>query len=582
MSPTNPSLTSSNQTAAAVDVLIIGAGPVGLTLANELARRKIQVRIIEKLPAIREVSKALILHVRTQEDLSKVGIMDEAIAEAEPMREVVVHGYGKHIGSWDLDGIDSPFPHPLIIGQNRTQHLLLDALKRRGVEVEWNTEALELQVDNSGATVMVRHTDPASEQGKDETIRASYVVGCEGSKSLVRKTFGLTFEGERYSGEQFIQADCKLSWNLPSGRSYLFLTTDGYMMVIELPNGVVRIFISIPDAIGTTHPTTGQLDAEKSLGAAEDISAEPTLDEIKSHFERLSGMEVSLSEPVWLARYRTSHRYANKFSEGRAFVAGDSGHVHVPIGGQGMNTGIQDAFNLGWKLAGVIKGEFQPSLLESYNEERHPVAENLIKGTDFAYKGILHPSEIKQRAVRLFGPFVMKTDIAQNFMRNTLEELTVSYPNSALTLDHGGSHGPKPGERCLDAHVVQHSDKRTIRLSDLSRTAEWTLLLFTGTHEKLQTEEFSEFIEQFHKHSSGFIETHIIVANQRAAQEYATGTSVLLDALHEAHTKFGVAYPAFYLIRPDNYIGFRGPLTSSKELMSYLDHFIVPQSLNES
>jgi len=566
-----------------VDVLIIGAGPVGLTLANELARRNIRVRIVEKLPSIREVSKALILHVRTQEVLDKVGIMSAARAEAQPLREVVVHGYGKHIGSWHLDGIDGPYQHPLIIGQNRTQHLLSGLVNQRGVQVEWNTEALELTVDDSGATIALRHTDPGSKQSRDETIRAGYVVGCEGSKSLVRKTLGLTFEGEHYSGEQFIQADCQLAWNLPGGRSYLFLTTDGYMMAIEMPDGLVRIFISIPDVAGTKHPTTGQQEAGKSLGAAEDISAEPTLDEIQHHFERLSGMKVSLSRPVWLARYRTSHRYANKFSAGRAFVAGDSGHVHVPIGGQGMNTGIQDAFNLGWKLAGVIKGDYQSSLLETYNLERHPVAVSLIKGTDFAYTGILHPSEIKQRAVRLLGPFIIRTETAQNFMRNTLEELTISYPHTPLTEDHGGSQGPKPGERCLDTIVVRHATKTTVRLSELTRDSEWTLLLFTGPNAGRHFTELAELNAQVSRRCPGMVSVFIIFAAQSFDLAAGPGEVVLMDALHEAHAKFGVTAPGLYLIRPDNYVGFRGPLDKSAKLLAYLENiFVSKQSWTES
>ena len=153
-----------------IDVFIVGAGPVGLTLANELARRKVRVRIIEKLPSIREVSKALILHVRTQEVLDKVGIMAGAQAEAQPLREVVVHGYGKHIGSWHLDGITGRHQHPLIIGQNRTQHLLSDLLNQRGVQVEWNTEALQLALDDSGAILTLRHTDPSATQPKEETL----------------------------------------------------------------------------------------------------------------------------------------------------------------------------------------------------------------------------------------------------------------------------------------------------------------------------------------------------------------------------------------------------------------------------
>ena len=552
------------------DVIIIGAGPVGLTLGNELARRGIGVRIIDKASSIREVSKALIWHVRTQEILDKVGIVGKGIAEAAAMTEVVVHAYGKHIGSWKMDGIDSPYPNPQIIGQNRTQHLLKALLEERGVKVEWNVEAVALELDDDGGTITLHHRDPSTQEFQEERLRARYVIGCEGSKSLVRKTLGITFEGEHYSGEQFIQADCKVSWNLPSGRSYLFLTPDGYMMAIELPGGLVRIFISIPDSIKEGHKTAGQQAAENSLGAAEDISSEPSLSEVQEHFERLSGLRVELSAPIWLARYRTSHRYANKFGEGCAFIAGDSGHVHVPIGGQGMNTGIQDAFNLGWKLAGVIRNVYKKEILATYNEERHEVAKNLIKGTDFAYKGILHPSQVKQSAVKLIGPFVIRTETAQNFMRNTLEELNISYPNSSLSMDLYRSSGPQAGERVLDAPVVQCWDKRTVHLNSLLRAAEWTLLYLSGTKEKFNFDGYKQVVNKVKESCDSSITTYLLSAQYTDELRDAISGNVLLDTLHYAHQKYAIDEATIVLIRPDNYIGFRGGVQSLRQLDTYL------------
>ncbi len=267
------------------DVLIVGAGPVGLTLANELARHGVVPRIVDKSPGIREVSKAMILHVRTQEVLDKVGVASRLAQQAQPLREVVVHAYGKHIGAWDLDGIDSPWPHPMILGQNRTQHTLLDHLAGQQVAVEWNTEATALEVSEAGATVRLRQGDV------EEAVRCRYVVGCEGSNSLVRRTLNFTFEGERYSGEQFIQADCRIRWALPKGRSYLFLTADGYMMVIEFPDDVVRIFISLPDSA----VAPGAAEAAGQLGAVEATSEEPTLAEIAHHLTRLSGHACELT-----------------------------------------------------------------------------------------------------------------------------------------------------------------------------------------------------------------------------------------------------------------------------------------------
>lgn len=545
------------------EALVIGAGPVGLTLANELARHGVKPRIIDKGPAVREVSKALILHVRTQEVLDKVGVMDGVLAEACPLTEVVVHAYGKHLGSWHLDGIDGPYHHPLILGQNRTQHRLEDHLKSQGVAVEWNTEATALQVDDAGADVTLKRTDPATGKASEEHVRAGYVVGCEGSSSTVRKAMGFTFEGERYSGEQFIQADCKIRWAMPTGRSHLFLTKVGYLMVIEMPGDTVRIFISIPDAIA-------HAEEAKVTGAVEDTSHEPTLKEIADTLTRLTGIPVELSDATWLARYRTSHRYANRFGSGRAFIAGDAAHVHVPIGGQGMNTGIQDAFNLGWKLAGVIHGVYKPAVLDTYHDERHPVAEGLIRGTDFAYKGILHPGELKQRAARLFGPFLMRTSVAQTFMRNTLEELTIAYPHTALNEDHGGGGGPKPGERVLDGDVVRWPDGTTVSVTALTRTAVWTLLLFGGTDRPEKAKSQAALASAVAGKWSGRVNVcHVLAATAPPAEPPASG-ALLLDPYHLLHEKYGVSHPAIYLLRPDGVVGFRGRHDDADHLLAYL------------
>ena len=543
------------------DVLVLGAGPVGLTLANELVRHGIKPRIVDKAAGIREVSKAMILHVRTQEVLDKVGVAARLAQEAEPLTEVVVHAYGKHIGAWDLSGMDSPYEHPLIIGQNRTQHALLDLLASKGIDVEWNTEAIAMTLTDDGATVTLKTTD--EREGVAEKIEARYVVGCEGSNSLVRRSLGFSFDGDRYTGEQFIQADCRIRWALPKGRSYLFLTAVGYLMVIEFPNEVVRIFISLPDK----PDATGAREAAGQFGAVESTNEEPTLAEIQAHLTELTGFACELWDPIWLARYRTSHRYADRFSRGRAFIAGDAGHVHVPIGGQGMNMGIQDAFNLGWKLAGVAKGNLRTEILESYHAERHPVAENLIKGTNFAYTGILAPSQARQYAARLFGPFLISNPAVQDFMRNTLEELKVFYPSSPLNLDLGGAKGPKPGERVLDATLVRASDKATVTINALTRATSWTLLLFGGL-EVAATDQISTAAKMLADRFGDVVITYPIVA-EKTAPEFAGNW--LLDSLHLAHARYGVTRPAFYLLRPDTYVAVRGHLSEIDKLIAYLE-----------
>ncbi len=543
------------------DVLIAGAGPVGLTLANELLRHGARPRIIDRAPSIREVSRAMILHVRTLEILDKVGVAAAARAEAQPLTEVVVHAYGRHIGSWNLEGIESPFRYPLILGQNRTQHLLLDQLERQGGSVGWNTELVSFAIDDDGITA--RLTSNGTET-QEATVRAKYIVGCEGSNSVVRKAMNFTFEGERYVGEQFIQVDCRIKWGLPTGRSYMFLTSEGYMMVIEFPDGMMRIFISWPD-----ENVAGAKAAADRVGDVQTIDEETTLEEIRYYLTRLSGFEAELADATSLARYRTSHRYANRFAQGRALLAGDAAHVLVPIGGQGMNTGIQDAFNLGWKLAGVIKGTLQDGILETYHTERHPIARQLIEGTHLAHRGILHPSEIWQRATRMFGPRIIRNERVQNLLRNTLEEITVAYSDSALSVNRGGARGPRPGERVLDATLVRHPDRATVTLNELTRTPRWTLLLFGGVHDD-HVDDLVKIQDEMLRNFAGLIDAYLVIASSVVPQQFKDRVSILLDALRIAHEAYGISGPELYLLRPDTFVGFRGRQSDASMLFDYL------------
>ena len=260
---------------AEVDVLVAGAGPVGMALAAELARHGVRPRIVDKTGGTKTISKALILHVRTQEVFDAMGIVGEAKARSVPMTNVQIHAYGRRIGQWDFTGgiIDSPHPYPIILGQDRTEKILEDHLESLGVSVDWNTEAISYSQDEGGVTVRLRALD-----GREEEVRAKYLVGCEGAHSMTRKTSGLEFPGDAYTGEQFIQADCKIHWELPRGSNYLFLTDVGYLMVIEMPDEIVRIFISLPD------PDPSLTDP-------------PTLEDIRSNLARLTGFEVELYLP---------------------------------------------------------------------------------------------------------------------------------------------------------------------------------------------------------------------------------------------------------------------------------------------
>lgn len=526
-----------------VDVVVVGAGPVGLMLAGELTRHGARVAVVDKSSGTKSISKALIQHVRTQEVMDAAGAIDSVRALAVPLRRVEVHAYGRHIGAWRLDEVDSPYPSPVILGQDQTEQILEQRLNTLGVRVGWGTEVVAVEHDARGVRLRLKN-----DHGEQE-IEAAYAVGCEGSDSVIRAAARLSFEGERYTGEQFIQADCKIRWSYPTGASHLFLTdhgdagASGYLMVIEMPNDLVRVFVSLPD----DSPPRND---------------DPTLDDVQGALQRLGAPDAELYDPIWLARYRTSHRTANTFRAGRLLVAGDAGHVHVPIGGQGMNTGLQDAFNLGWKLAAVVTGG-APDLLDSYSAERVPIAEQLISGTDRAYRFVLNPGGFARGVAKRLGPFILGRDVVQQAFRTTLEEVGINYRGGPITTDRSRGGKVKAGDRAPDARVVDAQSHNTIRLFDLMRGTQWTLFIFTGER-SAPAPEVSEAAIIATRHSA----KAVVVHRAPPSFEAALATDVLDRAGH-AHHSYGVRSPAVYLVRPDWYVGYRGPLADTAGLDAY-------------
>ncbi len=441
----------------AAQVLVVGAGPVGLTAAHELARRGLRVRLVDGADGPARTSRAVAVHPRTLETFDQMGVVAPVVEAGRRNRAFTMFARGRKLVRLDADYASMPtrYPYTVIIEQTRTEAVLREAVARLGVRVEWGVRLTGLTQAPSGVRARLERAD-----GTREEYEVPWLVGCDGGHSTVRKQLELPLLGE--SSETWELADAPVVTGLAQDSIYWVHTGRQAMMMVPYSReGHWRLLDTAPagDAAGSIASRFG---TKLSAGL---------------------GQSVSVGEPQWTSVFTFQQRMVPRMHEGRCFVAGDAAHVHSPASGQGMNTGVQEAYNLAWKLAQVEQGWAGRELLDTYGEERVPVGKALLGSTRTATFLV----QFKNVMAGLMLPVVM--GVVRNVppLRRAIQRkvlggmsgLRLAYPESSLTLPDPGI-GTPAGSRASAAAARFPGDPGADALQEELRDTRWSLLCAAG------------------------------------------------------------------------------------------------------
>ena len=400
------------------DVMIVGAGPTGLSLACQLVRHGIDFIIVDQKEGVTPLSKALGVQARTMEIYEQLGLAGQALERGTIADKVKLISGGKVHDGFNLsemgEGI-SPYPYMLVLEQSKNEQLLYEYLQRHQQNVRWNTTLEDFSQDDRGVQAVVKEGDNES-----YTIDAKYLVGCDGGRSPVRHILDLDFVGST-DERLFYVADIEIEWDLTHDALHGCLGHDSFTFFFPmLGNNRWRVVGNLPEQ---TSFTEIEMDASA----------------LEQQVKAVTGLSLEIAEMNWFSSYRVHTRHVQQFSKERCFLAGDAAHVHTPAGGQGMNTGIQDAYNLAWKLSFVLKGNADEGLLASYNQERLENAKNLVESTDrmFDLMAGSNPlvSLLRTTVLPPLVKHIFSFDIVQKGLFSLVSETGISYPDSPLSLD---------------------------------------------------------------------------------------------------------------------------------------------------
>ncbi|MFD2924448.1 FAD-dependent monooxygenase [Halobacillus naozhouensis] len=497
-------------------ILIAGAGPTGLALALNLAKQQIPFKIIDKEGGPGEASRAMAVMPRTLEFYDQFGFADEFVNGGIKIEGVYLHVEGKEKAHLDLGKVGkgiSRFTSPYSFPQDEHEKVLLKQLDRYKVKVEWNTELLSFEETDEGVLAVLICN---GEEFQQEFL---YIAGCDGASSVVRHQMQADFPGGTYEQEFYVM-DMKAE-GAPIGSHQLAMCMHGEEFVVLLPvrsTDTTRAIGVFPDSM---------------TASAQEVTSEKMVDFMQSAFR------INVKEVNWFSTYKVHHRVAEVFRKGRAFLVGDAAHIHSPAGGQGMNTGIGDAMNLGWKLAAVVQGKAKHEVLKTYETERKAFAQRLVDTTDRVFTRVVSKKRsnrlFRKRIAPLLIPLVNRSDRARRRLFTILSQTQIEYTKSRL------SRG-KVNELQSGIRLPYNGENY-----EVLRTWDWQVHVYGAANSELRN-----FCQE-------------------------RGLALHTFKYDSAAEKHGFSGGALYLVRPDGHIGFAHPDRDVARLQKYVDDWgIIP------
>jgi 2-polyprenyl-6-methoxyphenol hydroxylase-like FAD-dependent oxidoreductase len=510
------------------DVLIVGAGPTGLMLANQLGRRGVLATIIDRHSGPAQQTRAMAVHARTLEIYAQLGIAERALELGRRGVGANMWVEGKlrvRIPFGDIGRSVSPFPFVLMLGQDDNERIMGEHLRNWGMDVQWNTELVDLEQEPRRVVATLKLPS-----GSTRKVTAAYVAGCDGGRSAVRELNGVTFPGAPYEHVFFV-ADTEATGPMVAEELNVYLWRDGFHLFFPM-RGTDRWRV-----IGILPP---------NLRNRDDLA----FDEVIPAVVREAGADLSFKSCSWFSTYRIHHRCAEHFRDRRCFLLGDAAHVHSPMGGQGMNTGLQDAYNLAWKLALVVADRADPALLHSYEAERLPVARRLLGTTDRAFRFVVSDNWIsglfRTRILPNLAAFAMTRERARKLAFRTLSQTGIHYRGGPLSQTLAGLPGdaPRAGDRFpwmrLRFASIDPMEDMFARLDD----TRFNLLVFGPA---------------------------TIPAELAGLRDLLRVHQVPNDPVNDAElARVRVPSPSFYLLRPDGHVGLAGKSLEATTVSRYL------------
>ena len=502
------------------DVIVVGAGPVGLTVAIALRRLGLRIRVVDRASGANREPRADVIFPRAGEALDALGVGETIRRHSFEMMGAEFFGDGRRMGSFRSGRFASRYPRAMTIEQHDIERLLGTELAEHDVHVQWHIEISGLR--DRGSHVELTLTQP---DGRTEVATTAWVVACDGKHSTVRGLLGVEFEGRRRDDLQILQGNVVPSWPLPyqPGHGYFFLAPYRTVLAFPIPDGGYRVFIVRDD------PDPDHMDP-------------PTLEELRELVAGAAGLpdlQLSLTEPVWLNRVRVADRVATRLRQGRVLLAGDAAHAWAPIGGHGMNVGMLGAHNLAWKLAAVHRGQAADALLDSYDAEQRAFAFGVMRDMRLNITEVLLPRTLH----RLRCAFLRATMSAESVQRRTewmMSDFGRNHRRSDLSWHRAGrrGRGPRAGDRIPDIPVVTPGDDQAVNLHHLLGYDRWTLLLAGPPTAPATLQKLRDTIAD----TTVRVEiVPIAPADASAARQLGQGSEILL-------------------VRPDGYIGLVAPL----------------------